>query len=127
LKSIAGLRNTIVVLETPHRVQASLNDMLTILGNRRIAVCRELTKIYEQIFRGTVSQAIEHFIEPRGEFTLVVEGKTDEDKITLTEDVKKKLREMRLSDMPAKEAVEKVTRETGISKKEVYREWLGGK
>jgi 16S rRNA (cytidine1402-2'-O)-methyltransferase len=76
LSSIAEERRTIVAFETPHRLSEALEDIEAILGNRRISVCRELTKVHEEIFRGRVSQAREHFIEPRGEFTLVVEGKT---------------------------------------------------
>ena len=76
LGSIVEEPRTIVAFETPHRLSEALGDVEEILGNRRISVCRELTKIHEEIFRGRVSQAREHFIEPRGEFTLVVEGKT---------------------------------------------------
>jgi 16S rRNA (cytidine1402-2'-O)-methyltransferase len=76
LSSIVEERRTIVAFETPHRFSEALQDMEEILGDRRISVCRELTKVHEEIFRGRVSQAREYFIEPRGEFTLVVEGKT---------------------------------------------------
>jgi len=65
-----------VAFETPHRLREALSDIEEILGNRRLSVCRELTKIHEEIFRGRVSQAREHFTEPRGEFSLVIEGKT---------------------------------------------------
>ena len=76
LGSIMEEPRTIVAFETPHRLGAALGDIEEILGNRRISVCRELTKVHEEIFRGRVSQAREHFVKPRGEFTLVVEGKT---------------------------------------------------
>jgi 16S rRNA (cytidine1402-2'-O)-methyltransferase len=65
-----------VAFETPHRLGEALADIETILGNRRVSVCRELTKVHEEIFRGRVSQSREYFVEPRGEFTLVIEGKT---------------------------------------------------
>jgi 16S rRNA (cytidine1402-2'-O)-methyltransferase len=76
LKSIVDERRTIVAFETPHRLREVLSDIEEILGNRRLSVCRELTKIHEEIFRGRVSQAREYFTEPRGEFSLVIEGKT---------------------------------------------------
>jgi len=74
--SIVDEPRTIVAFETPHRLSKALSDIEEILGNRRLSVCRELTKVHEEIFRGRVSQAREHFAEPRGEFTLVIEGKT---------------------------------------------------
>ncbi len=76
LSSIVDEPRTIVAFETPHRLKEALSDIEEILGNRRLSVCRELTKVHEEIFRGRVSQAREHFVEPRGEFTLVIEGKT---------------------------------------------------
>ncbi len=80
LQSIAAEPRTIVAFETPHRLRSTLGDLGEVLGERRLAVCREMTKLHEEIFRGTVSQAIEHFAEPRGEFTLVIEGKAREPK-----------------------------------------------
>jgi len=124
LETVVNEYATIVILESPHRLMASLNDMLLILGDRRIAVCRELTKLYEEVFRGRISQAIEHFTEPRGEFTLVIEGRREKNKPSLTEDTKKQLYQMRLSGVTAKEAIARVSRETGLSKKELYRAWL---
>jgi len=76
LSSIVDEPRTIVAFETPHRLREALSDIEEIIGDRRIAVCRELTKIHEEIFWGRVSQAREHFDEPRGEFSLVIEGKT---------------------------------------------------
>src|SRR4030042_329439 len=76
LNSIVDEPRTIVAFEAPHRLREALTDIEEILGDRRMSVCRELTKIYEEIFRGRVSQAREYFVEPRGEFSLVIEGKT---------------------------------------------------
>jgi len=76
LNSIAEERRTIVAFETRHRLTEVLNEIEEILGDRRLCVCRELTKVHEEIFRGRMSQAGEHFAEPRGEFSLVIEGKT---------------------------------------------------
>jgi 16S rRNA (cytidine1402-2'-O)-methyltransferase len=76
LSSIVDEPRTIVAFETRHRIREALSDIEEILGDRRLSVCRELTKVHEEIFRGRVSQAKEHFAEPRGEFSLVIEGKT---------------------------------------------------
>ncbi len=76
LNSMVDEPRTIVAFEAPHRLQAALSDIEEILGNRRLSICREITKFHEEIFRGRVSEGREHFAEPRGEFTLVIEGKT---------------------------------------------------
>jgi 16S rRNA (cytidine1402-2'-O)-methyltransferase len=76
LNQIASLPYTLLFLEAPHRVIKALDDLQSILGDRQIAVARELTKFHEEIFRGKLSEASSHFTAnpPRGEFTLVVEG-----------------------------------------------------
>ena len=76
LSSISDEARTVVAFEAPHRIREALTDIEEILGDRRISICRELTKVHEEVFRGRVSQAREHFAEPRGEFSLVIEGKT---------------------------------------------------
>jgi 16S rRNA (cytidine1402-2'-O)-methyltransferase len=76
LSSLSDEPRTIVAFETPHRLKEALADIEEILGDRRIAVCHELTKVHEEVFRGRVSEARQYFAEPRGEFSLVVEGKT---------------------------------------------------
>ncbi len=77
LREVTDLPWTLVFLETPHRLVESLGDCQTILGDREIAVARELTKLHEEIFRGTISSAGEHFQAQgsRGEITLVIAGK----------------------------------------------------
>jgi 16S rRNA (cytidine1402-2'-O)-methyltransferase len=124
LVSVANEPGTLIILEAPHRLKASLKDILEILGERRVAVCRELTKMYEEIFHGTISQAIEHFAAPKGEFTLVIEGKKNEEKPEMTNDVEKQLHTLRLKGVPAKEAIARIAAETGLSKRELYRTWL---
>ena len=124
LEAVADVSGTMVVLESPHRLVVALNDILLIFGDRKIAVCRELTKLYEEIFRGTISQAVAHFTEPRGEFTLVIEGRSGKKKLQVTEDIERQLHRLRLSGVTAKEAIASVVGETGLSKKELYRVWL---
>jgi 16S rRNA (cytidine1402-2'-O)-methyltransferase len=124
LKSIAAEPSTIIALEAPHRITAALTDILSVLGDRRIAVCRELTKLYEEVFRGTISQAIERFSEPRGEFTLVIEGQVKQEKPQLTEDIERQLQQMYMAGATAKEAVAAMAGETGLKKKELYQTWL---
>ena len=124
LESIIAEKGTLLMLEAPHRVQESLQDILAVLGDRRITVCRELTKLHEEIFRGTISQALAHFTAPKGEFTLVIEGNKEESHKELTKEIEKKLRDLRLSGMSAKEAIAGMAAETGLSKRKLYRAWL---
>lgn len=79
LKLLALEPRTIVLYESVHRIQKTLGELRDYLGDRRVAVCRELTKIHEEIVRGTLSEAITHFEkhEPRGEFVVVVAGTED--------------------------------------------------
>jgi 16S rRNA (cytidine1402-2'-O)-methyltransferase len=74
LRQLSQEARTIVLFESPERVKALLHDIVECMGDRRITVCRELTKYHEEIYRGTVCQAIDHITNPRGEFTLVIEG-----------------------------------------------------
>ncbi len=73
LKSLTAEKRTIVIFESPHRILKTLNDLLEYLGDRDIAICREITKIYEEALRMKISDAIKHFTEhgPRGEFVLL--------------------------------------------------------
>ena len=124
LRSLAEEKRTLVAFETPHRLRSCLEDILNELGDRRISVCRELTKLHEETFRGRVSEAIGHFDEPRGEFTLVVEG-NDRPPAGLSEvEASSSLARLRHEGLGAKEAVARLVEETGILRREAYRMWL---
>lgn len=75
LESLADQQRSIVAFESPHRIIATLKDVQEVMGDRRLSICREMTKLHEEIYRGTAEEAIEHFTKPKGEFTLVIEGK----------------------------------------------------
>jgi 16S rRNA (cytidine1402-2'-O)-methyltransferase len=80
IKEVAALPYTLIILATPHRLLKTLGDLQAMLGDRVIAVARELTKLHEEIFRGSIGDAIGHFEaqNPRGEITLVVAGASDQ-------------------------------------------------
>jgi 16S rRNA (cytidine1402-2'-O)-methyltransferase len=124
LASVAAEPGTILALEAPHRLAAALQDILITLGDRRLAVCRELTKLHEEVFRGTVGEAIRHFTKPRGEFTLVIEGRGDEGKPEITGEIEKQLHRLYLAGASAREAVATVAGATGLPRKELYKTWL---
>ena len=124
----------LVIFEAPHRLRATLADMDTVLGGRPLAVCRELTKLHEEVFRGTASQALEHFDSPRGEVVLVVEGRPIEasaspeaaaeaDAATDTE-LRRQLIGLREDGIRAKEAVAMVAEAMGLPKNRVYQVWV---
>ncbi|MDP2718379.1 MAG: 16S rRNA (cytidine(1402)-2'-O)-methyltransferase [Dehalococcoidia bacterium] len=124
LQSFCSEHRTIVCLETPHRLHAALADIAATLGNRKTAVHRELTKLHEEIFRGTVQQSLEHFTQPKGEFTIVLEGSTGSDTVEDTLRAEELLKKMRSRGYSAKDAVTKVSEATGLSRKELYGMWL---
>ncbi len=124
LQSVMDEAGTIIAFEAPHRLQAALDDIKSVLGDRRIAVCRQLTKLYEEVFRGTVSRAQAYFKQPKGEFTLVIEGNMDKEKPALTEEVLQQLKEMKSEGKKAKEAVAQTALATGLARKQLYRAWL---
>jgi 16S rRNA (cytidine1402-2'-O)-methyltransferase len=125
LVSVAGDPGTLVILEAPHRLQATLRDLLGILGDRRLTICRELTKIHEEIFHGSISQAASRFSSPRGEFTLVIEGSPEVPPIPPSEiDVVQQLRRLRGEGMAARQAIAVVSKKTGLPRRELYQLWL---
>ena len=124
LESLLLEQRTIVVFEAPHRLRATLAEVLRTLGDRRIAVCRELTKLHEEIFRGKVSEALDYFAQPRGEFTLIIEGGPRKRGGEAVGVLAKELSYLKNQGMGAKEAVAQVSKTRGLPKKEVYKAWL---
>jgi 16S rRNA (cytidine1402-2'-O)-methyltransferase len=124
LREAARCGDTLVVYESPHRLRQTLEDALAALGDRRIAVCRELTKLYEEIWRGTISDAIAHFAEPRGEFTLVIEGGPPaESETQAPADLDAVIAEMRAAGTPSKEAVAALMRRFRLPRRTAYAAW----
>jgi len=123
LATLTRERHTLVAFEAPHRLRASLSDLRDVLGDRRIALARELTKLHEEVWRGRLSQALAHFEEdpPRGEFTLVIEG-AGEERVTWDEErVMEALAELLEEGVGRKEAVKAVSELAGWPKREVYK------
>jgi 16S rRNA (cytidine1402-2'-O)-methyltransferase len=113
---------TLVFFEAPHRVRVTLADMVDILGaDRHIAVCRELTKLYEEIWRGSLAEAAEEWNqrEPRGEFTLVVAGAPPPPAWEEAQ-VEAALREALASGASTKDAVRQITDRSGWPRRQVY-------
>ncbi len=121
------LRNETAVMvfyEAPHKLKATLADLSECFGGeRRISLCRELTKIHEEVLRMTLSEAVEYYNsnEPRGEFVLVVEGKNDDDSdnITIEQALAQVNKLIEMGEKPT-DACKAVAKETGFKKSELY-------
>jgi len=126
LLSLRERPETLIFYESPRRLRSFLEDANAILGERQIVVAREMTKIFEEVYRGTIPEVLGEFQEEevKGEVTLVVEGCTSPPKAevaSIAEALQTYSRELGLS---MKEAVERVAEELGVSKREVYRQSL---
>jgi 16S rRNA (cytidine1402-2'-O)-methyltransferase len=122
-------QETLIFYEAPHRLIDTLTFLLDTFGERKIAVCRELTKIYQEIYRGSIKEAIQYFIEkkPRGEFVLVLEGKKLED---IKEEKKEAWINLSIEEhilkyiddgINKKDAIKLVAKERELPKSEVYK------
>jgi 16S rRNA (cytidine1402-2'-O)-methyltransferase len=123
LEEVQSQPYTLVFLESPYRIVEALEDIVSILGDRRICVAREMTKMFEEYWRGNVAGAIEYFkSQPaRGEFTLVIEGKTKSDGETWTLERMQSAIAMELRNgKSAKDISTDLAKESGWKKKEIY-------
>ncbi|MDR7869673.1 MAG: 16S rRNA (cytidine(1402)-2'-O)-methyltransferase [Tissierellaceae bacterium] len=125
LKVLKDEKRTLIIYESPHRLLDTLENMLEILGNRKIAIVRELTKIYEEVFRGTIEDGIEKFStgKIRGEFVLVIEGNTIEN-VEEDIDIEKELLRYIDAGFSKKVSVKKVVEEFNLPKNLVYQKSL---
>lgn len=127
LEQIAQEPRTLVVFEAPHRLVEALKDMLEVLGDRRVAIVREMTKIHEEVFRGLISEAMRHFQQPKGEFTIVIDVSREQPKAALTAEVENEVRALQQNGVPAREAIARLSAITGLPRKELYQSWLAVK
>ncbi len=121
LNAVKGETETLIFYEAPHKLLRTLRDFLAYFGDRKIAVCRELTKRYEEVRRGLISEVLEHFENNpiKGEFVLVVEGAKEEEQAFETT-VEQHLLAVMETGVSKKEAISIVAKERNIPKKEVY-------
>lgn len=122
LEELKNNKYTLIFYESPHRLLDTLNDMLKILGNRNIAISREITKKFEEIYRGTISDVINELEVVKGEFVIVVEGNKDVNdfsNLSILEHIELYIK----NGLDSKEAIKKVAHERKLNKNEVYREY----
>lgn len=122
LRDLGQEKPTLIFYEAPHRLLPTLQDMLEIWGDRDMAVARELTKIHEEILRGTISTSLEHFRQnpPRGEICLVVAGYDPPLKSADLEAISREVDELIDKGMTKKEAFQGKAHEYGIKKSVIY-------
>ena len=123
LEQLREEKRTMIFYEAPHKLMRTLSDFLEYFGDRQIALCREMTKLHEEVIRTTLKGAIEHFTAtpPKGEFVLVIEGAPEIEPEQLTEeDALAIVGRYRSEGMSLKEACKKAAAETGYSKNELY-------
>lgn len=123
LDELKDERRTMVFLEAPHKLNATLTDMLTVFGDRNITLSREITKLHEETLRFTLSQAVEYFSQtpPRGEFVICIEGAPIPTAPVIgIEDALETVQRYRDSGLSLKDAAKRASEETGYSKKALY-------
>ena len=129
IEDLKDRTETLVFYEAPHRLRDTLEFLRDNLGNRKIAICRELTKMHEEIIRMTIEESMAHYevVAPRGEYVLVVEGKSIEEiqqeekskweSLTVEEHILKYIEE----GMSKKDAIKQVAKERNLPKSEIYK------
>jgi len=129
MEELRNRQETLIFYESPHRLLKTLEFLYDSLGERRIAICRELTKLHEEIIRLKLNEAVEYYNnnQPRGEYVLVIEGKSQEE-IKIEEESEWK--ELSIEDhirkyidegIDKKDAIKKVAKDRGISKSDIYK------
>lgn len=120
LEELKGVKSTIIFYEAPHRIKKMLQNILDIFGDRKISVAREISKKYEEIYRGTVTNIIEQMNDVKGELVIIVSGNTqdfDYSSLTINEHVNQ-LMELGYNKM---EAIKIVAKERKLAKNDVYK------
>lgn len=128
LTSLKYEERTMIFYEAPHKLRQTLDDILEFMGDRKITLCREMTKLNEEIIRTTVSKAVEMYREknPRGEYVLVLEGGIKEDKAdAFPSDPEEHVKMYESQGMKRMDAIKAAAKDRGVSKGVLYKELLG--
>ncbi|NLA77860.1 MAG: 16S rRNA (cytidine(1402)-2'-O)-methyltransferase [Clostridiales bacterium] len=123
LKSVKNEKRTMIFYEAPHKLPATLRDMLEYFGDRRIALVREITKVYETVERTMLSQAAEKYTEvkPKGEYVIIIDGAPDEpDREYTLSDAVQTARSL-MSEMSLNDAAKEAAKRTGLKKSDIYK------
>jgi 16S rRNA (cytidine1402-2'-O)-methyltransferase len=123
LAALRSVRETLVMYEAPHRIRETLLEAQAVLGNRRAALAREITKLHEQFLRGTLSDISAQLQEPRGEITLVIAGASEAElqPAPSTASLTTQLAQLMQTGISRNDALKQLAKMRGLSKKEAYR------
>jgi 16S rRNA (cytidine1402-2'-O)-methyltransferase len=132
LESVKNRTETLIFYEAPHRLTSTLEALASVLGNRNIGICRELTKVHEEILRFTLEEAMNYYEsnDAKGEFVLVVEGKDEKELLReesekwINLSIEKHIKMYMEDGLDKKEAIKKVAKDRKLSKSEVYKHSL---
>ena len=123
LEEVSGLPYTLIFLEAPHRLVESLSDLAEVLGSREAAVARELTKLHEEVFRGSLEECYQHYLSnpPRGEITLVIHGQVSQSLRWEESRLDQSIGDALAKGESARTAAREIAEESGWSRREIYR------
>lgn len=128
LEAIKNYETTLVFYEAPHKLTATLEAMLEVLGDRSIVLCRELTKVHEEFIRGKLSDVISKLSEPKGEFVLIVEGSLHkkEESIAILNNLslEEHYKFYEKQGFSKKEIIKKIAKDRGVAKNEIYQHFV---
>ena len=119
LEEIKKYKHTIIFYEAPHRISKTLENMKNILGDRKISISREISKRYEEIYRGNITDVMLELQEPKGEFVIVIEGNKEED-VYDDLSIEKQVELYESDGMSKMEAIKKVAKLRKVPKSEIY-------
>lgn len=127
LEEVKNERRTMIFYEAPHKLIATLDDMLKCFGNRKIALCKELTKLHETVFRTNLSEALAYFKEnaPRGEYVLIIEGAEEKEEKPM--DIGQAVeiaKELMRRGMSASQAAREAADTTGVKRRDIYSKMI---
>lgn len=124
LEELVNEKRTMIFYEAPHKLPSTLEDMAEYFGDRKIALVKELTKIYENVERTTLFEAAKKYreVSPRGEYVLIIEGKPEDTEKTITIDEAKSMAEELIkSGLSKNEASKEIAKKTGLKKSDIYK------
>ena len=124
LEDIKNEKRTMVFYEAPHKLLRTLKDFYAILGDREIALCRELTKIHEEVFKTTLCKAVEHYEEnpPKGEFVLIIAGKSEDENEAEEVDGIALVNALVEEGMSTRDAVKQIAKQYNLNKNQLYKD-----